>query len=240
MDKYEILKDIINNAHNIVLFTGAGISVPSGIPDFRSADGIYNSSLHHTFRPEEVISHSFFVKYPEYFYEFYKSKMVYPKALPNEAHIYFAKLEEEGKLKAVVTQNIDGLHSKAGSKKVLELHGSVLRNHCMKCNRFYDDKYVSACEGIPYCSCGGIVKPDVVLYEESLPYGVLEESVDIIRKADVLIVVGTSLVVQPAASLITYFRGDKLVLINKSHTMYDDYADLVINEDVVEVVRKIK
>ena len=240
MDKYEELKKIIDTSKNTVLFTGAGISCPSGIPDFRSADGLYNEKGG-GYSPEQIISHSFFVAHPKEFYEFYKSKMVYPKAKPNAAHRYFAKLEEEGKLSAIVTQNIDGLHQAAGSKNVLEFHGSVHRNHCMRCGKFFDVNYVMNSSGAPKCDkCGGPVKPDVVLYEEGIDADVFEKSVAAIENAQTVIVVRTSLAVYPAAGLLTGFRGENLVLVNKQATPFDRYATLVFNEDVVNVVKRLE
>lgn len=240
MDKYEELKKIIDTSKNTVLFTGAGISCPSGIPDFRSADGLYGEKGG-GYSPEQIISHSFFVAHPKEFYEFYKSKMVYPKAKPNAAHRYFAKLEEEGKLSAIVTQNIDGLHQAAGSKNVLEFHGSVHRNHCMRCGKFFDVNYVINSSGAPKCDkCGGLVKPDVVLYEEGIDADVFEKSVAAIENAQTVIVVGTSLAVYPAAGLLTGFRGENLVLVNKQATPFDRYATLVFNEDVVNVVKRLE
>lgn len=240
MDKYEELKKIIDTSKNTVLFTGAGISCPSGIPDFRSADGIYGEKGG-GYSPEQIISHSFFVAHPKEFYEFYKSKMVYPKAKPNAAHRYFAKLEEEGKLSAIVTQNIDGLHQAAGSRNVLEFHGSVHRNHCMRCGKFFDVNYVMNSSGAPKCdNCGGPVKPDVVLYEEGIDADVFEASVAAIENAQTVIVVGTSLAVYPAAGLLTGFCGENLVLVNKQATPFDRYATLVFNEDVVNVVKRLE
>lgn len=240
MDKYEELKKIIDTSKNTVLFTGAGISCPSGIPDFRSADGLYNEKGG-GYSPEQIISHSFFVAHPKEFYEFYKSKMVYPKAKPNAAHRYFAKLEAEGKLSAIVTQNIDGLHQAAGSRNVLEFHGSVHRNHCMRCGKFFDVNYVMNSFGAPKCDkCGGLVKPDVVLYEEGIDADVFEKSVAAIENAQTVIVVGTSLAVYPAAGLLTGFRGENLVLVNKQATPFDRYATLVFNEDVVNVVKRLE
>lgn len=240
MDKYEELKKIIDTSKNTVLFTGAGISCPSGIPDFRSANGLYGEKGG-GYSPEQIISHSFFVAHPKEFYEFYKSKMVYPKAKPNAAHRYFAKLEEEGKLSAIVTQNIDGLHQAAGSKNVLEFHGSVHRNHCMRCGKFFDVNYVMNSSGAPKCDkCGGLVKPDVVLYEEGIDADVFEKSVAAIENAQTVIVVGTSLAVYPAAGLLTGFRGENLVLVNKQATPFDRYATLVFNEDVVNVVKRLE
>lgn len=235
MDKYEQLKKIIKESQRIVIFTGAGISVPSGIPDFRSARGLY-SEQYGRYSPEEIISHSFFINKPDLFYEFYGDKMVYPNAKPNLAHLYFAKLPN---VSAVVTQNIDGLHQAAGSKKVYELHGSVLRNYCMKCHKFYDVKDIDVHKP-SYCSCGGMIKPDVVLYEEPLDSKVVYLAIEAIAEADTLIVVGTSLVVYPAASYLQYFAGKHLILINKSSTTYDSKAEIVFNEDVIEVVKKLE
>lgn len=234
-DKVKQLHDILAGSSNIVFFGGAGVSTESGIPDFRSQDGLYH--MKYKYPPETIISHSFFVHKPEEFYRFYKDKMLAPEAQPNKAHLALARLEQMGKLKAVITQNIDGLHQKAGSKKVLELHGSVLRNHCVKCNAPYSMEYVKNSKGVPRCEkCGGIVKPDVVLYEESLDTEVLEESVSYISNADVLIIGGTSLVVYPAAGLIDYFHGRKLVVINKSATPRDQAADLLIEDSIGKVL----
>ena len=232
MDKYEKLKNIIKDSKNIVVFTGAGISVPSGIPDFRSDNGLYNQGDY--IKPEEIISHSFFMRNTNGFFEFYGSKMVYKDALPNLAHKYFASLDNA----CVVTQNIDNLHQLGGSKEVYELHGSVKRNYCMKCNKYYDLDDINPTV-VNYCSCGGIIKPDVVLYEEPLNMNVVMKAVDKISRADTMIVIGTSLVVYPAASYLNYFRGQNLILINKSKTSYDRIADLVFNEDVIDVVKKI-
>lgn len=232
------LKDAIKKATNIVFFTGAGISVPSGIPDFRSANGIYNQKLNANFSPEEIISHSFFLKYPEYFYDFYFKKMVYKDAKPNKAHEYIAKLAKTKNVK-VITQNIDGLHQVDGFKNVYEIHGSIMRNYCMKCNKFYALSDLDTTK-VPRCSCGGLIKPDVVLYEEGLDYDLLTASIRAIESAEVLIVIGTSLVVQPAASLIRYFMGKTLVLINKSKTPYDSYANIVINDDIINVVKQLE
>ena len=241
MDKYETLKDILNHARQIVVFTGAGISVPSGIPDFRSADGIYNQKTNLKASPEEIISHSFYESHPEEFFEFYKEKMCYPKAEPNIAHKYFANLEKKGKNVIVVTQNIDGLHQKAGSNMVYELHGNVHRNYCENCGRYFGLDYVLNSKGVPHCDkCGAIVKPDVVLYEESLNDDTISRSISAIMTCDVLVVIGTSLSVYPAAGFVRYFRGEYIVLINKQPTPYDNQADLLFNEDVVEVIKKIQ
>jgi len=227
------LQKIIDESDNIVFFGGAGVSTESGIPDFRSVDGLYSQKYKYT--PETIISHSFFMRNTEEFYDFYKNKMIFLEARPNMAHIRIAELEKIGKLKAVITQNIDGLHQEAGSKNVLELHGSVHRNYCMKCGKFYDVQTIVNSKNVPKCSCGGTIKPDVVLYEESLKNDILEKSVEYIENADVLIVGGTSLVVYPAASLINYYNGKKLVLINKSSTQLDRRADLVINDNIGSV-----
>ena len=241
MDKYETLKTIIKNSQSIVVFTGAGISVPSGIPDFRSADGIYNQKYKTQYRPEEIISHSFYLKHPDMFYEFYKEKMCYPNAKPNAAHKYFADLEKKGKNVTVVTQNIDNLHQEAGSTRVYELHGSVHRNYCERCNRLFGLKYMLDHPGVPHCDkCGGQIKPDVVLYEESLDEDTIQRAISAIMTCDTLIVVGTSLTVYPAAGFIRYFRGSNLVVINKQPTSYDNMCDLVFNEDIIKVVEKIK
>ena len=241
MDKYERLKQIIKESRNMVIFTGAGISVPSGIPDFRSANGLYNQKSATNIPPEVIVSHSFFVNHTADFYDFYKEKMCYPKAKPNEAHKYFADLEKQNKSVVVVTQNIDNLHQEAGSKHVYELHGSVHRNYCEKCNAFYDLNYVLASENIPICpKCGGVIKPDVVLYEEPLDSNVINGAIYAITTADTMIIVGTSLMVYPANSFVRYFRGSHLVLINKDITPYDSYAELVFNEDIINVINKIK
>lgn len=238
-DKIKQLSDILRKSNNIVFFGGAGCSCESGIPDFRSSDGLYSKKLSRTFSPEEAVSHSFFMKYPEEFFDFYKSNLIYPNAKPNGCHIALAKLEKLGKLKAIVTQNIDGLHQAAGSKTVYELHGSVLRNYCMSCGEFYDEKFILSSTGIPVCpKCGGRVKPDVVLYEEQLNQTTISKSVQAISCADTLIIGGTSLVVYPAAGLIDYFHGSNLVLINKSSTSADNQANLVINDNIGEVLSK--
>jgi len=227
------LKEIISKSDNIVFFGGAGVSTESGIPDFRSVDGLYSKK--YKYPPEMMVSHSFFRSNTEEFFDFYINKMIFLNAKPNSGHKKLAELEKEGKVKAVITQNIDGLHQAAGSKNVLELHGSVHRNYCMKCRKFYDVNFIVNSKGIPKCQCGGIVKPDVVLYEESLNTDVIEKAVNFIERADVLIVGGTSLVVYPAAGLINYFKGSKLVLINKSSTPMDRRADLVINDSIGKV-----
>lgn len=233
------LAQILRESDNIVFFGGAGVSTESNIPDFRSSNGLWNEKLKINFTPEQLVSHTFFMRYPEEFFEFYKDKLIYPDAQPNEAHKALAKLEEMGKLKAVVTQNIDGLHQAAGSKVVYELHGSVLRNYCMECKAFYDEKFVIESEGIPICpKCGGRVKPDVVLYEEGLDDDIINNSVKAIMKADTLIIGGTSLVVYPAAGLINYFSGKNLVLINKSETSADRKANLVIHDSIGVVLKE--
>ena len=233
------LNDWIQASDNIVFFGGAGVSTESGIPDFRSVDGLYHQKW--KYPPEEILSHSFFERNPEEYYRFHREKLVIDGVKPNRAHLKLAELEQAGKLKAVVTQNIDGLHQKAGSKKVLELHGSVLRNYCTRCGEFYDAFYVKEADGIPKCSkCGGTIKPDVVLYEEGLDSDVMNESLRCIAGADVLIIGGTSLVVYPAAGLIDYFQGSHLVLINKSATARDTRADLVITDPIGEVFSQIR
>ena len=240
-NQYDELKKMINESHSIVVFTGAGISVPSGIPDFRSADGIYNQKTKIKASPEDIISHSFFVSNTEDFYEFYKDKMCYPKAEPNAAHKYFANLEKKGKNVIVVTQNIDGLHQKAGSKYVYELHGTIHQNFCMKCGRLFGLDYVMNSKGVPHCDkCGGIVKPNVVLYEEGLDEETIQRSISAIMTCDMMIIIGTSLRVYPAAGFIRYFRGRYLVVINKDSTSYDSNCDLVFNEDVINVINNIK
>lgn len=236
----EKLKSIVSDSDNIVFFGGAGVSTESNIPDFRSASGLYTTAKNSKYPPEYMLSHTCYKRDTEDFYEFYKTKMIYPDAKPNLAHIALAELERRGKLKAVITQNIDGLHQMAGSKNVLELHGSVHRNYCDKCNKFFSLDYVLEAPSIPICDeCGGIVKPDVVLYEESLDMNVLNRALDYIQKADILIVGGTSLTVYPAASLVEYYRGNKLVLINKSETNYDRRALLTFNSNIGEVLSSI-
>ncbi|MBO4667017.1 MAG: NAD-dependent protein deacylase [Bacilli bacterium] len=240
-NQYETLKEIIKESNNIVVFTGAGISVPSGIPDFRSADGIYNQKTKFKASPEDIISHSFFVNNTEDFYSFYKDKMCYPKAEPNAAHKYFADLEKKGKNVIVVTQNIDGLHQKAGSSIVYELHGTIHQNFCQRCGRMFGLDYVMNSKGVPHCDkCGGIVKPNVVLYEEGLDEDTISRSINAIMTCDTLIIIGTSLRVYPAAGFIRYFRGKYLIVINKDATAYDSNCDLVFNEDVVNVIKNIK
>lgn len=234
MEAEKQLKSWIEESGNIVFFGGAGVSTESGIPDFRSQDGLYHQQ--YDYPPEEILSHSFYMKNPEKFYRFYRNKMLAPGAKPNKAHLALAKLEREGRLKAVITQNIDGLHQAAGSREVLELHGSVHRNHCLRCGKFYGLEAIENSSGIPRCSCGGMIKPDVVLYEEGLDMDVLNRAVNYISRADVLIVGGTSLTVYPAAGLIDYYRGHKLVLINRDATALDSQADLVISGKIGEVL----
>lgn len=234
MDKLQELQGMIDESQNIVFFGGAGVSTESNIPDFRSSDGLYNEQ--YPYPPEQVVSHTFFVKRTEMFYDFYKTRMMFLDAKPNVAHLKLAEMENSGKLTAVITQNIDGLHQMAGSKNVLELHGSIHRNYCQKCGKFYDAKYVKESEGIPRCECGGIIKPDVVLYEEGLNGSTIQNSIRAIAKADMLIIGGTSLVVYPAASFIDYFRGKYLVVINKSGTSRDRQADLCIQESIGKVL----
>lgn len=237
-NEIEKLQKIIDESRNIVFFGGAGVSTESGIPDFRSQDGLYNQK--YDYPPETILSHTFFMHRPEEFFKFYRDKMLCDTAKPNAAHLKLAEMEQAGKLKAVITQNIDNLHQMAGSKKVLELHGSVYRNHCMKCGKFYDFKYMKESEGVPKCTCGGMIKPDVVLYEEGLDDYTIQESVRAISEAEVLIIGGTSLAVYPAAGLIDYFRGNHLVVINKAPTPRDKYADLLIKEPIGKVFSQIR
>ncbi|MBQ6834023.1 MAG: NAD-dependent protein deacylase [Lachnospiraceae bacterium] len=234
MTERETLKQWLAESNNIVFFGGAGVSTESKIPDFRSTDGLYNQQ--YAYPPEVILSHTFYMKKTEEFYRFYRNKMLFPDAEPNRAHLALAKLEEQGKLKAVVTQNIDGLHQAAGSKEVMELHGSVLRNYCMRCGKFYGVDTILHSDGVPTCSCGGTIKPDVVLYEEGLDQKTIQKSVNYIANADMLIIGGTSLTVYPAAGLIDYYRGNKLVLINKSVTPMDNRADLVISGPIGEIL----
>ncbi len=237
-EKIDTLKKWIDESKNIVFFGGAGVSTESGIPDFRSKDGLYNQK--YKFPPEEILSHTFFMNNTEEFYKYYKDKMNSLKYQPNITHKKLAEWENAGKLNAVVTQNIDGLHQKAGSKKVYELHGSVLRNYCMKCHKFYDAEFVFNSKDVPTCECGGIIKPDVVLYEEPLNEETMMKAIIAISQADMLIVGGTSLTVQPASSLINYYQGKKLVLINKDTTSYDNIANLVINDGLGKVLNHCK
>ena len=238
MEALEKLKQWVKESDNIVFFGGAGVSTESGIPDFRSVDGLYNQK--YDYPPETILSHTFYLHKTEEFYRFYRDKMLCLAAAPNPAHLKLAQLEGAGKLKAVITQNIDGLHQAAGSRKVLELHGSVLRNYCTRCGKYYDAHYILNSTGIPACECGGIIKPDVVLYEEGLDDKILAESVRCIREADVLIVGGTSLAVYPAAGLIDYYRGNKLVLVNKTPTPKDAMADLVVGGSIGELFGQIE
>lgn len=228
------LQSMIDESSRIVFFGGAGVSTESGIPDFRSADGLYSQK--YRYPPEQIISHSFFMRDPEEFYRFYRDRMIYPEAKPNAAHLKLAELERAGKLSAVITQNIDGLHSAAGSRNVIELHGSVHRNHCMKCGKPFGLKYILSVPGVPRCDCGGIVKPDVVLYEEPLDEDCINRAINAISEADMLIIGGTSLAVQPAAGLIRFFNGRRLAVINKTPTSADDEADIVINASIGEAL----
>lgn len=243
MDNIDRLKDIINKSNYVVFFGGAGVSTESGIPDFRSEEGLYKAKREFNLSPEQIISHSFFISNPEVFYKYYKQNMIYIDARPNDAHIVLAKLEKMGKLRAVITQNIDSLHQEAGSEKVYELHGSEARNYCMDCHKNFDLRYIldedNCKNSVPLCDeCGGIIKPDVVLYEEPLDSDVISSAINHIANADALIIGGTSLVVYPAAGLSQYFRGNNLILINKSATGKEDMADLVINEPIGEVLRR--
>lgn len=237
MENLEILQQWVAESENIVFFGGAGVSTESGIPDFRSVDGLYRQSFEYP--PETIISHSFYERNPEYFFRFYREKMMPLGFEPNITHKVLARWEREGKLCAVVTQNIDGLHQKAGSQTVLELHGSVLRNYCTRCRKFHSAEFVKAAAGVPRCACGGIVKPDVVLYEESLNQDVMEASLEAISNADLLIVAGTSLTVYPAAGLIDFYRGERLVLINRDATPYDHRADLVFHDSLGDIFSKL-
>ena len=233
----ETLKTWITESDNIVFFGGAGVSTESGIKDFRSVDGLYHQKF--DYPPEQILSHSFFYQHTAYFYRFYREKMLPLEAQPNAAHKKLAELEQAGKLRAVVTQNIDGLHQKAGSKQVYELHGSVWRNYCQNCGKFYAPEYIRDCESVPRCTCGGLIKPDVVLYEEGLDEACIDGAIRAISQADVLIVGGTSLTVYPAAGLIRYYRGHKLVLINRDETPYDSYADLVLRDPIGQIFSQL-
>ena len=237
MEEINKLQSIVDESDNIVFFGGAGVSTESGIPDFRSVDGLYNQK--YKYPPETIISHSFYRRNPEEFYRFYKDKMLFPEAKPNKAHMKLAELEAAGKLKAVITQNIDGLHQMAGSRRVIELHGSVHRNYCERCHKFYDLRYVIDAPGVPKCSCGGTIKPDVVLYEEGLNNQDIEDAIHYISEADTLIIVGTSLFVYSEAVLIRYFRGRHLVVINMSPTQSDREADLLITDKIGSVLDQI-
>lgn len=236
-EKINMLKEWVDKCNNIVFFGGAGVSTESGIPDFRSVDGLYN--MKYEYPPETILSHTFFMRNTEKFFEFYRDKMIYTEAKPNITHLKLAELEKQGKLKAVVTQNIDGLHQMAGSKNVLELHGSIWRNYCMKCGKFYPLDKIKNSEKIPHCDCGGIIKPDVVLYEEGLDDSIISKAIRAISNADILIVGGTSLNVYPAAGLIRFYKGNKMVLINKSVTPYDSDADLLIQTSLGEVFKQL-
>lgn len=236
-EKIAVLRKWIDESNNIVFFGGAGVSTESGIPDFRSVDGLYNQTW--KYPPETILSHSFFERWPDEYYRFHREKLVIEGVRPNRAHLRLAELEREGKLRAVVTQNIDGLHQAAGSKKVLELHGSILRAYCSRCRKPYSADEMSHGAGVPRCSCGGVIRPDIVLYEEPLDQDIMREAIHYIRQAEVLIVGGTSLNVYPAAGLINYYRGNKLVLVNLGETPYDSYADLVIHEKIGEVFSQI-
>lgn len=238
MDKIEKLQTLIDKAKNIVFFGGAGVSTESGIKDFRSKDGLYRQKF--DYPPEVYLSRSFFNQHPDLFYQFYREKLNCLEAKPNICHNYLVKLENEGKLSAIITQNIDGLHEKAGSKKVLPIHGTIYKNHCLNCHKFYEDEVVFNSKGIPRCSCGGIIKPDVVLYEENLDENMIIKAIDAIKNCDLLIVAGTSLVVYPAASFINYYRGNNLVIINKDITSFDKKANLVINDSLGNVFSKLK
>ena len=236
MSKIDELKEMIKSSGRIVFLGGAGVSTESGIPDFRSENGIFKAIREFGYPPETLLSRSFFDRDPETFFKYYRGLLMNGEAKPNAAHYALAKLERDGKLTAVATQNIDGLHTDAGSKNVYELHGSIKRNYCMRCHKFYDDAFIASCEGVPRCTCGGIVKPDVVLYEEGLDHDTLMGAIKHIMRADMMIVGGTSLQVYPAAGLIDYYSGSKLVLINKSKTPYDSSADLVINDSIGKVL----
>ena len=237
MDAIETLRRWVSESNQMVAFTGAGVSTESGVPDFRSVDGLYNQKFEYP--PETIISHSFYLRNPEYFFRFYREKMMPLEVQPNITHFTLAKWEREGHLAAVVTQNIDGLHQKAGSRRVYELHGSILRNYCTQCEKFYPAEFVKNSNGIPRCGCGGIVKPDVVLYEEGLNDRVVEGALEAISQADLLLVAGTSLTVYPAAGFLRYYRGNRLVLINRDPTPYDDRADLVIHDSLGKVLSRL-
>lgn len=239
-EKIKKLKNIIEESRRICVFTGAGISCPSGIPDFRSANGIYKAKSKFGFPPEQMLSATFFKEHTETFFDFYRSAMLFPNAKPNKAHLFFAKLEKEGKKVSVVTQNIDALHQAAGNHDVIELHGSVMRNYCQNCKKSFPLEYIINSNGIPHCGCGGIIKPDVVLYEEPLSEESIIRAINAIESADLMFVVGTSLSVYPAASYIRYFNGENLVLINKGETRYDSLATLAFNDDVINVINELE
>ena len=236
-EKIQLLKNWIDSSDNVVFFGGAGVSTESGIPDFRSVDGLYNQQW--KYPPETILSHSFFVRYPEEYYRFHREKLVIDGVKPNAAHLKLAELEREGKLRAVITQNIDGLHQAAGSKNVLELHGSILRSYCSSCGKPYPSDKMNHGEGVTHCSCGGVIRPDIVLYEEPLDESIMTRALHYISEAEVLIIGGTSLNVYPAAGLINYYRGNKLALINLGSTPYDNEADLVINEKIGRVFGRL-
>ena len=238
MNNVNELQKLVDKKQNIIFFGGAGVSTESGIPDFRSVDGLYNQK--YDYPPEEILSHTFFERHTDEFYRFYRDKMLCLDKKPNKAHLKLAELEKAGKLSAVVTQNIDGLHQAAGSKRVYELHGSVLRNYCRKCRKFYTAEFIKGSDGVPKCECGGVIKPDVVLYEEGLDDSVVSGALNAIMQADLLIIAGTSLTVYPAAGFIRYFNGEKIVLINRDSTPFDSQADLVIHDKVGEVLGQIK
>ena len=241
MEKVLELKTEIEKAQKICVFTGAGISCPSGIPDFRSENGLYNEKGDYKYSPEEMISYTFFVHNTRLFYDFYKQKMIYKNAKPNKAHLFFSDLEKQGKEISVVTQNIDSLHTLAGSSNVFEIHGSVKRNYCICCKELYDEDFILKSDGVPHCEkCGGVVKPDVVLYEEGLNQKVVDGAIEAIRNAELLIIIGTSLAVYPAASFVSYFKGEKIALINKSKTEFDKRAGIVIYDDIVNVIEKLE
>ena len=239
-EKIKLIKEAIDKSSNIVVFTGAGISVASGIPDFRSANGLYNQESGINTKPEDIISNYFFNRYPKDFFKFYKEKMVYLHSKPNAAHNFFANLEKYDKNVTIITQNIDGLHTMAGSTDVLEIHGAISRNNCTKCYKFYNLDDIMKMPGVPKCNCGGIIKPDVVLYGENLDYNTITKSMYKISNADLLIVVGTSLLVHPANSLINYFQGNKIIIINKEPTPYDKISSIVIHDDIINVVNMLK
>ena len=238
MSTIEELQSVIDNSRRIVFFGGAGVSTESGIPDFRSVDGLYNQK--YDYPPEEILSHTFFMRNTEEFYRFYRDKMLCLDKKPNKAHLKLAELERAGKLSAVITQNIDGLHQAAGSKIVYELHGSVLRNYCMKCHKFYSAEFIKQSKGVPHCECGGVIKPDVVLYEEGLDDKTVSGALNAIQTADTMIIAGTSLTVYPAAGFVRYFSGNKLVLINRDKTSLDNSADMVFHDKVGELLSKVK
>lgn len=237
-NKIEKLKEIILNSDNIVCFTGAGVSTESGIKDFRSKDGLYNQK--YKYPPEQILSHTFFINHTDEFYKFYKNKMNSMNYKPNSFHYYLKELEDMGKLKAIITQNIDGLHTKADSNNVYEIHGSIYKNKCMKCNKKYDAEYIFKSENIPKCGCGGIIKPEIVLYEEELDKDIIYKSIEAISKAEVLIIAGTSLTVYPAKNFIHYFKGKYMILLNRDSTPYDSIADIVIHDDLKNIISKLK